>query len=411
MPEPAVSSVPFQEAIDYHRQKVGMPTRAWTDLWEGMHARAFVVAGAMKAGLVADLKAAVDKARAEGRTITDFRKDFDAIVQRHGWDYKGARGWRTRTILETNLRTAYAAGKWQQAQATKDRRPYLRYVAILDRRTRPDHRGWHGTVLHIDAGLWDTHYPPCGFGCRCTVQTLSDRDLGRYGYSVSEEPEVEWVDRRVATPEGATSVQVPKGIDPGWAYNPGKAGLGAGEARIAFEKHGPWEALEAPGRPATPELAPLEAVKPAAKLGPRARPGDADDLRHLWREGVGADTDTVTLKDPLGDVVQLTQAVVDHMLEEPRRQDGREAVFPLLRELVEHPAEIWVGFARSAVSGRVMLRRRYVRLFDTGKDKVVALVADLDGGVWSGLTTMPAHPRYLKALRTGLRLYDERGEE
>ncbi len=410
MPDPvAVSAVLFQEAIDYQRSKVGMPSRAWTDLWEGMHARSFVVAGATKAALVADLKAAVDKALAEGRTIADFRKDFDTIVQRHGWDYNGERGWRTRTILETNLRTAYAAGKWQQAQATKDRRPYLRYVAVLDRRTRPDHRGWHGTVLPIDAAWWATHYPPCGWGCRCTVQTLSDRDLTRYGYSVSDEPEVEWVDRRVTTPDGATTVQVPKGIDPGWAYNPGAAGLGTSEARMAFERHGPWEALEAPGHKEAPPLPPLEAVKPAAKLGPRARPGDPDHLRRLWREGVGADS--VTLKDPLGDRVQLSQAVVEHMLEEPRRQDGREAVFPQLRELVEHPAEIWVGFARSAVSGRVMLRRRYVRLFDTGKERVVALVADLDNGVWSGLTTMPAQPRYLKALRIGVRVYDELAEE
>ena len=36
-------------------------------------------------GAWADLKAGVDKAIAEGRGIEAFRKDFRAIVQKHGW--------------------------------------------------------------------------------------------------------------------------------------------------------------------------------------------------------------------------------------------------------------------------------------------------------------------------------------
>ena len=43
----------------------------------------------------------------------------------------------------------------------------LRYVAVLDARTRPEHRAWHGLILPIDHPLWDTHYPPNGWGCRC----------------------------------------------------------------------------------------------------------------------------------------------------------------------------------------------------------------------------------------------------
>ena len=32
-----------------------------------------------------------------------------------GWA-NGGRNWRTRVIFETNLRTSYAAGRWQQLQ-------------------------------------------------------------------------------------------------------------------------------------------------------------------------------------------------------------------------------------------------------------------------------------------------------
>ncbi len=400
---------PFQEAIDFLRQKVDVPTASWTDLWQGQHARAFVVAGAMKAELVADLRAAVDRALAEGRTLADFRRDFDAIVARHGWTYKGGRNWRTRVIYATNLRMAHAEGRWEQAQAMKERRPYMRYVAILDHRTRDDHRGWHGTVLPIENDWWRTHYPPNGWGCRCYVRTLGPRDLERHGYTVSDQaPPVTWINKPLRLPGGGeVPVPTPEGIDLGFAYNVGVAGSGYGEMRIAMERHGGWEPLEAPGGSRPAVLAHLDAVTPKASLGPRARPGDAEDLRRRWRDAVGADA--VILTDPAGHRVQLGPAIVDHMLEDPKRQDGREAVFPLLPELIEEPQEIWVGFQTSKATGRVAVRRRYIRLVRIGKDRVVALVADQDGGVWSGVTAFPAKPPYLARLRQGLRVHPTAG--
>ena len=38
-PEPRPGGVPFEEAIAFFRQKLRLPTRAWTDLWQGQHAR------------------------------------------------------------------------------------------------------------------------------------------------------------------------------------------------------------------------------------------------------------------------------------------------------------------------------------------------------------------------------------
>ena len=70
-----------------------------------------------------------------------------------------------------------------------------------------------------------------------------------------------------------------------------------------------------------------------------------------------------------------------------------------------HPAEIWVGFARSAESGRVLPRRRYIKVIRTGKNRAIALVADMDGGVWSGLTFFRARPRSLDKLRGDLPIY------
>ena len=131
---------------------------------------------------------------------------------------------RLRTILDTNLRMSYARGRWERIQRRAERRPWLRYVATLDDRTRPAHRAWHGTVLRHDDPWWRTHNPPNGWHCRCTVVQLSDRDLERRGWSPSERPPSPtrpWLNKRTGE-----VIQVPRGIDPGFQHNAGRVDLG-----------------------------------------------------------------------------------------------------------------------------------------------------------------------------------------
>lgn len=393
-----------EEEIAYLRDKLRLPTKTWTDLWEGMHARAFVVAGATSDALIADLHEAVIRALEDGSSLDEFRRDFDAIVSAHGWSHTGSAGWRSRVIYQTNLRMAWSAGRWAEAQRTKDLRPYLRYVAVLDMRTRPQHRDWHGTVLSIDDDWWKTHHPPNGWNCRCTVQTLSARDIDRWGLKVSAEaPEVVWTAEKIRTGGRTVDVTVPEGIDPGFAYNPGEAGFGRGRESLALEAHGPWEALDAGPAP-QPDPGPLAPVAPDAPKMRRVRRGDEGALREQLRQAIGGDE--VTFTDPTGARVVLGQAIADHMIADPeKRWDGRERFFGLLPGLVTRPSEVWIGWARSADSGRVALRRRYVKLIELDRDTTVGLVADADGGTWSGLTFFRGTRTGLAKLRSGLRIW------
>ena len=112
--------------------------------------------------------------------------------------------------------------------------PYLRYVAVQDARTRPDHMAWHGTVLPVGHPWWATHNPPNGWRCRCTVVQLAERDLRRYGYRVSPDPAVrdrEWTNRRSGEVQ-----RIPEGIDPGFAHNVGLLDPGVDGHRILREK-------------------------------------------------------------------------------------------------------------------------------------------------------------------------------
>jgi SPP1 gp7 family putative phage head morphogenesis protein len=396
-------SLPFDEAIKFFRQKNAMPTKTWRDLWEAQHARAFVIAGATDAAMLGDFRAAIDKAIAGGTTIAEFRKDFDKIVEQHGWSYNGGRNWRTRVIFDTNVRMAHQAGKWEQAQRTKERRPYMRYVAVLDDRTRPEHQAWHGLVLPIDDPFWQTHYPPNGWNCRCTVQTLNDRDLERYGYELGESPPIEMEQRTLRTETGDVTIDVPKGIDTGFGYNVGQsAGEGFTQERLAMERHASFEEVVSPVAPPQAR-APLPIDEAKAELGSRVDPRDEKAMRDALRKAIGGDE--AIFADPTGQRVKVNQAIVDHLREDAKRLDShRERFFPFIRQLVEDPAEIWTTFARSVETGAVRLRRRYVTRIDLGKNRSIALIADQDDGIWSAFNFLQSDCE-IGNVRVGHRVY------
>ncbi|HEC90324.1 MAG TPA: hypothetical protein ENI55_01520 [Alphaproteobacteria bacterium] len=379
--------LPFKEAIDLYRSKVRLPTRRWTDLWQGMHARAFVIAGATKDALIADFQSAVQKAIEKGTTLAEFRKDFDRIVAAHGWSYRGTRGWRSRVIFNTNVRMAHAAGRWAQIQRLKDKRPYLRYVAVLDSRTRPLHRAWHGTTLAADDAWWKTHYPPNGWYCRCTVQTLSERDMKRFGYPLSAKaPPLRPLARRINSSAGPVSITVPEGIDPGFAYNPGEAAWGSTiseQAMAAWRQSGgrKWRRLtggdwRSAGRP---EMIPLDT--PDIKIG--APPRTMAAIETAIEASIGGAEKIFTLPDG-GPLLVNAATLAKHI------GPARGALAALLPELIKNPFEIWATFERHRATGQVVLRKRLVKAVRLDKDRAALLVAQAAEGrfeAWTVLTT------------------------
>jgi uncharacterized protein with gpF-like domain len=131
-----------------------------------MHTRAFVVAGVTRADMLMDFREAVEKSITDGMTLKEFRNRFDTIVEKTGWIYKGGRNWRSRVIFETNIRTAYSAGRWKQMTDPEllKTRPYLIYRHGDSIHPRELHLSWDNLVLPADDPWWQTHYPPNGWG-------------------------------------------------------------------------------------------------------------------------------------------------------------------------------------------------------------------------------------------------------
>ena len=221
MADPELAGVfrkPFAEQVAFFRQKLGnlVPTATWRDLMGAQHDRGFMVAGAAKADLLADLAGAVDKAIADGESLDAFRARFGEIVQRHGWqgwtgsESAAGTAWRTRVIYRTNAATSYAAGRYAQLQD----QPLWVYQHGGSRDPRPQHLAWDGLTLPREHPFWKTHAPPNGWGCRCTVAGASSPAAARrLGGDPSKQLPEGWDDR-----DGRGLLP---GVDEGWDYQPG----------------------------------------------------------------------------------------------------------------------------------------------------------------------------------------------
>lgn len=399
--------MPFEEAIAYFRQKVNLPTETWMDIWEGMHARAFVVAGAMKDALLVDLRSAVDKAISQGTGLDEFRRDFDELVARNGWSYRGGRNWRSRVIFETNLRTAYQAGHWKAMTdpRVKERRPFMRYVAVLDSRTRPLHRAWHNTVLPKDDPWWNTHYPPNGWGCRCTTVDHDAEEI--------EELRKEGEHLTTSAPpmnmREVDGLPVPEGIDPGWAYNVGTAAWGETLQESVMRE---WEAQGAAawepyvsmtwkdfGRSAS---IPLDRTD----TRPGAPAGNRDDMIAALKASLGGDEKIFSVGGPGSKVPVVVNADVLG-----RHLDPERARFlPFLPEVLEDPFEVWAAFDRHKGTGEIRLRTRVIKAVRIGRGMGLLFVAQASKGALEGWTYIPMRNlKYLQNQRYGRMLYGRAG--
>ncbi len=200
-----------------------MASARWDDIQRSAHDRAFIVAGAAKADLLADLHQAVTQAATDGRGLQGFQKDFKAIVAKHGWTGWTGEGsaageaWRTRIIYQTNMSTSYWAGRYKQMSDPEVLKlhPYWRYIhadGILH--PRPLHLAWHGLTLLASDPFWQTHFPPNGWMCHCRVTSVTRSEGEASARAGLGEPPAGWDAINPKTGEQT-------GIDKSFGYAPG----------------------------------------------------------------------------------------------------------------------------------------------------------------------------------------------
>jgi SPP1 gp7 family putative phage head morphogenesis protein len=144
-PADAGAGPPFTSASDFFR------------------ARGFTIAGISNADLLGAVKTELVQALDAGTTLRDFQKALPGLFDRYG--VTAVEPHRIETIYRTNVQSAYGAARYRELTdpAVQAGFPDWRYVAVLDRYTRPSHRALHGKIWRADDPIWRVIYPPWDF--------------------------------------------------------------------------------------------------------------------------------------------------------------------------------------------------------------------------------------------------------
>lgn len=369
-------NLPFDEAIAFFRDKVPMTPDVYRRLPAEARSKAFTIAGTARMDVINDMYTAIEKAISTGTTFADFKKDVKSIMATRGWE--GMNPYRLETIFRTNIQQAYQTGHYARQQELSASRPYWQYVAVMDGRTRPAHRAMHGKVLPADAPFWKTSYPPNGFNCRCTVRSLSQSEFDREGGELTR---------------NAGSI-----ADPGFDQNPGGTMgkiLTDDQFRQLQSDPDRWSPLIQKtfrdyGRPQAREV--TEYGRSATTLWPR---GEA--ATELYRKNLLGKS----LTDVLGEPLVMNEAFIDHLM-----LDGRERYLPFIGEAIQSPYEIWLQAEKEKITGKVVLRKRYVSFLEDGHGQRLLLVAECARAQWTAYTFVRSgQAKYLDNVRKGVLLY------
>ena len=186
----AVFGQPPRKAIEYLEQKQVMPSQDWWSVQGNAHNKAFVVAHMTQLDLLEDVRKSLIEAQKNGWDLKRWSLEIEPKMKQRGWwgkqDILTEDGQRTvqlgnphrlKIIYETNMAQAYEAGR--QAQMWEDDRifPYVMYSAIIDGKTRPQHKALHGIVMKKSDPAWAAIAPKNGYRCRCTVIEMMEYEV------------------------------------------------------------------------------------------------------------------------------------------------------------------------------------------------------------------------------------------
>ncbi len=376
-------TLPPEQAVAYFRSKGFTINWNWWETWQEAHDRAFTVARMTRFDLLAQTRQIVGRTLAQGRTLRQGAQELETALRKAGWwgkqtivDEQGraqrvqlGSAHRIRTILRTNIDTAFAAGRYQRQAETAKARPFWQYLAVRDKSTRASHRALHGRVFPADDPIWSSIYPPNGFRCRCRVRSLSRRQVQARGLKVVEKTSAREIrqeaglDKRTGEiiERPGTRVSWSEGNkrraftpDPGWSYNPGRAAFTrpVDSAARAVSGQPDWKQYGLPhARDLSPTQEPPEL--PAGKTPAQAARTVQATL------GLSGKRPRRRVRTPVEEVL-LDRDKIAHVTAkfDQHRERYANRILPTLAD----PDEVWMTYYSDGT-----FRKRYLKVFQ-GKE-------------------------------------------
>lgn len=176
--------VPPDEGLKYLKRKPVVSSRQYKALSSKWKGRMFSVAGYDNLKVLGKAHDFLTEAYEKGELFEDFRLKTNAYFRSQG--LAAPDRFHLRTVFETNMQSAYMAGRIREMMENVEERPYWRILTAGDDKVRPSHRALHGRVFHYQELLNKKLIPPFDFNCRCTIQALTAEQVKELGLKVEE---------------------------------------------------------------------------------------------------------------------------------------------------------------------------------------------------------------------------------
>ena len=183
-----------QVALSFLQAKKTKLSFSHYDVWFSEHAKSFTVAKMMDHDLLNDVQACLSAAIEQGWGFEKFKSEIKPYLMKQGWWGQSVMidpmdgeakivqlgsNRRLKLIFDTNRNTAAAVGYRMRIEQNKKLFPYLKYMPSKSIDPREVHKAFYGLILPVDHPFWDTHFPPNGYNCKCTVKQLTRRQAMR----------------------------------------------------------------------------------------------------------------------------------------------------------------------------------------------------------------------------------------
>lgn len=234
-----------KEAIIHFKGKPLLTSYSYLDVKSYEHALAFTVAKMMDEDLLKETRDAILSAMENGTDFRDFKRTLMPYLTSQGWgnftDDRKTLNRRLRTIFHTNMHSSYSAGQWQRIQETKEFLPYLQYMPSVSAKKRDNHTRYYGLLRPVDDPIWQSIFPPNGYGCKCWVKQLTKKQAEKVMWQQAKDVSSGKADpfelemETVENPRTGEKMTTPKGVHFSFAHNHDRL---TALLKLAEDKHG-----------------------------------------------------------------------------------------------------------------------------------------------------------------------------
>lgn len=162
----------FDDAIAYFKKRMTLPANALQKLKNLFSPKAARVVKDASDAVEKHAQAAVEESLRLGEPVAAAKARLKTALDAAG--INEASPFLCETLVRTNVGAAYSAGSYEALQdpELEGFHQGFQYSTVGDNRVRETHAEWDGFVGDKDDEFWKTHYPLCGWNCRCVAIPL-----------------------------------------------------------------------------------------------------------------------------------------------------------------------------------------------------------------------------------------------